>query len=472
MRLFEVLLLIASMSLLWQVIWLRKRPGVISLRGAPLLLLIICLCHLIIEGGRWQMAPVYVSVLLVLWKYVVWSLQRTPSERTGMRTPILLSIVALPVTLIAAVLPVLLPVFSFEKPTGPYQVGTVSYTWTDTSRTAVDGKPRRVKTQVWYPAATDNSSIEERYISDLPEFSAVLHKRYGLPLQWLRYIDLIKTNAYSNASFAPDLEKAPLLFFSHGNMLGARFTNSFQTIELASHGYVVVAVEHPGTALLTTYADGTYEVFTDTSSHLPMEYQVQNEATIPIINEQTKDIVFVLEQMKRMGEENANSPLIGKIDFARLGVIGHSQGGAAAVDVLYKNRAFQAAINMDGYMYGEAHSEALDRPVMVLQGGFEVEELASPPEMEQIEQQRREHVLANKGSILHLEQAGHLSFTDIPLYSPLIEMLSPNIVEQHKIINEATLCFMNRHLKKDQSASCKYLPQKYAGVRLQTVGMQ
>jgi len=102
-------------------------------------------------------------------------------------------------------------------------------------------------------------------------------------------------------------------------------TNSFQTIELASHGYVVVAVEHPGTALLTTYADGTYEVFTDTSSHLPMEYQVQNEATIPIIKEQTKDIVFVLEQMKRMGEENANSPLIGNFDFARLGVIGHSK---------------------------------------------------------------------------------------------------------------------------------------------------
>ena len=472
MRLFEVLLLIASMSLLWQVIWLRKRPGVIILRGAPLLLLVISICHLVMEGGRWQMAPVYVGVALVLWKYGVWSLQGAPIERTGIRTPILLSIAAIPFTLMAAVVPVLLPVFSFEKPTGPYQVGTVSYTWTDTSRTGVDGKPRRVKTQVWYPAATDKSSVEERYISDLPEFSEVLQERYGLPPLWLRYIDLVKTNAYSHAAFAPDLEAAPLLFFSHGNMLGARFTNSFQTIELASHGYVVVAVEHPGTALFTTYGDGTYEMFTDTSSHLPMEYQVQNEATIPIINEQTKDIVFVLEQMKRMGEETTNSPLIGKIDFARLGVIGHSQGGATAVDVLYKNRAFQAAIDMDGYMYGEARAEALDRPVMVLQGGFELEELASPPEMEQIEQQRREQVLANKGSILNLEQAGHLSFTDIPLYSPLIEMLSPNIVEQHKIINVATLCFMNRHLKKDQSASCEYLPQKYAGVHLQTVGVQ
>ncbi|WP_312117616.1 alpha/beta hydrolase family protein [Brevibacillus reuszeri] len=471
MRLFEILLLLASMFLLWQVIWSGKRPGISILRGVPLLLIVLMVMHLVIEGWRWQMAPVYVSVLIVLCRYGVWS-KGTSVKSTGKLKPILLSIVTLPYTLLAALLPNIFPVFSLEEPSGPYQEGTVSYTWTDVNRTNSDGKPRRVKTQIWYPAVSEKLAPKEAYIPDMSEFSEGMQKAYGFPSSLLRYLELVKTNAYKDAAFAPELEAAPLIFFSHGNMLGARFTNSFQTIELASHGYVMVAVEHPGTALLTTYDDGTYEPFVDSSSHLPMEYQVQNEATIPTISEQRKDTEFVLEQMKALGASHAGSPLLGRMDFTRLGVIGHSQGGAAAVDVLYKNPAFQAAINMDGYLYGENRPKPLDRSVMILSGGFEPEELASPPEMEQMEQQRRQQLLGETGSILYLEQAGHLSFTDIPLYSPLIELVSPNVKEQHKIINEATLCFMNRHLKKDPSASCEYLPQKYSGVRSQTVGFR
>jgi predicted dienelactone hydrolase len=85
-------------------------------------------------------------------------------------------------------------------------------------------------------------------------------------------------------------------------MMGACFTNSFQTIELASHGYVVAAVEHPQTALTAAYPDGSFVPFVDFFSKLSMEYEAQNVVSIPVIEEQTRDLEFALEQIKKLGE--------------------------------------------------------------------------------------------------------------------------------------------------------------------------
>ena len=50
----------------------------------------------------------------------------------------------------------LLPVFSFDVPAGPYDIGTVTYHWVDESHSEVfssDTKARReMMVQIWYPA--------------------------------------------------------------------------------------------------------------------------------------------------------------------------------------------------------------------------------------------------------------------------------------------------------------------------------
>lgn len=469
MRLFEMLLMFLSIGALWKIIWFRNRPTNIVLWGIPSLFVIIGLCHLILEGWRWQMGLVYLSAIFVLFKYG-WYVYHVPTKNVkGRLKPVLLSLFALPFSMVAVCLPLIFPVFTFESQTGPYKVGTITYTWTDSFQKSSDGKSRRINVQVWYPANPSVSSREGKYISNLSEFSKSIEKQYALPGRLLGYFDLVRTNTYQDAPFATDVKKAPLIFFSHGNMLGERFTNSFQTIELASQGYVVVALEHPGTALLSAYPDGTYISFEDKNPQLSMEYNLQNKASIPTIKQQTKDIEFVTEKIKQLSQEGAGSPFAGKVNLNRLGIIGHSLGGATAVNVLYKNQEFKAAINMDGYLYGEERQKALDQPLMIMNGGLEYEELDTPPEMKQIEEQRRSKVLG-KGYILDIEQAGHLSFTDIPLYSPIMKVISPAVKRNHRIINEATLCFMDRHLKGEKNSSCELIPQHYSGTRIQTRG--
>lgn len=58
----------------------------------------------------------------------------------------------------------------------------------------------------------------------------------------------------------------------------------------------------------------------------------------------------------------------------------------------------------------------------------------------------RDLLLGKYGQQYHFPQAGHLSFTDLPLYSPLLEPLAPDIREQHGLINEQTLRFLREHL--------------------------
>ena len=102
---------------------------------------------------------------------------------------------------------------------GPYAVGVTTFSFTDPR-----GKDLTV--EVWYPA-------------DVPEGAAP--SPYP-PTQ---------LTAAAVRDVAPDLRGAPypLLGFSHG-MAGIRFQSVTLTEHLASHGYVVVAPDHPDNTFL------------------------------------------------------------------------------------------------------------------------------------------------------------------------------------------------------------------------------
>ncbi|MFS0557696.1 alpha/beta hydrolase family protein [Brevibacillus sp. 179-C9.3 HS] len=465
MRIFEVMFVILAIGLLWYLIWSRKAPGRLFLWGMPIVLVGTGLFHLIFEKARWQMGPAYLVALIALCMYAARAYRNTIKDRAWKKS-LLLSVPAFLLSTIAICLPFLLPVFSFERPTGAHRVGTANYTWSDNSRIGSDGTSRKINVQIWYPTDSSSSATPGKYISNLPAFAKAVEEQYGFAGKVLSYLEQVETHTYAGASFAADLQEAPVIFLSHGNMLGSRFTNTFQAIELASHGYIVAAVEHPGTAMLSVYPDGSYAPFIDTSSHLPMKYNVQNDASIPVIKEQTQDIEFALQQLMDMSEGVTESPFIHRADFSSVGIIGHSFGGATAVDVLYNNPAFKAGINMDGYLYGEERDKPITQPLMIMNGGFTLTELEDSPEMKLAEEERRERVLAQSGVEVDIRQAGHLSFTDFPLYSPLMEALSPEVRRNHSIINELSRAFMDRNLKGNPNISYLDVVERYPDVTI------
>ncbi|NEQ20118.1 MAG: alpha/beta hydrolase [Microcoleus sp. SIO2G3] len=108
----------------------------------------------------------------------------------------------------------------------------------------------------------------------------------------------------------------PLIVFSHG--LGSVRTDLRYLAEhLASHGYVVAALEHPG-------SNGTH---------------IRNALKLkaPLLEAEEflhrpKDISFVLDELQTLNQ-NASSPLQGKLASDRVMVVGYSLGAATALSV-------------------------------------------------------------------------------------------------------------------------------------------
>lgn len=95
----------------------------------------------------------------------------------------------------------------------------------------------------------------------------------------------------------------PVVVFSHGNQ-GINFQSVFFTEHLASHGYVVVAPNHP------------YNTFADADDSHGLEIAVWRP----------RDTSAALDRVLEAGADPGD-PLYGKVDGTRTAVSGHSYGG-------------------------------------------------------------------------------------------------------------------------------------------------
>ncbi|MCL4517376.1 MAG: hypothetical protein M1379_17645 [Firmicutes bacterium] len=138
-----------------------------------LITVLIAGIQFLVEGPRWQMVPAYALAGVVA---LVWLIQKfAPAggisgqmigNRFGFGLAIGIGILGLAVSI---ALPTVLPVFKFPRPGGPYQIGTVTYYWVDTSRheifSADPNASRELMVQVWYPAKGSPSSVRAPYIT-------------------------------------------------------------------------------------------------------------------------------------------------------------------------------------------------------------------------------------------------------------------------------------------------------------------
>ncbi|XP_053310486.1 platelet-activating factor acetylhydrolase 2, cytoplasmic [Spea bombifrons] len=163
-------------------------------------------------------------------------------------------------------------------------------------------------------------------------------------------------------------DKRPLIIFSHG--LGAfRAVYSSLCSELASHGFLVAAVEHKdGSACATYYFEDLPH--THSQGHpqkvwVPFRkvdpgmkefylrnYQLHQRAT------ECVKAVRVLENINAGMIESSITVtdfqlhnLTGRIDLSRVAIMGHSFGGASALLSLVKDDIFRCAIGLDAWMF-------------------------------------------------------------------------------------------------------------------------
>jgi len=149
-------------------------------------------------------------------------------------------------------------------------------------------------------------------------------------------LDLLKTvRTHSSAAppASPPSSRFPLLLFSHGEQMNA-FLYSNLHEELASHGFIVIAVEHPGAALFVAYPDGSVVSYAEPGQNLQGR-----------VADRVADLRFVRDQIGRL---EIRGRRLKDLVSERIGVFGHSIGGMAAALLCQQPPLLDACLNMDG----------------------------------------------------------------------------------------------------------------------------
>ena len=259
----------------------------------------------------------------------------------------------------------------------------------------------------------------------------------------------------------------PLVIFSHG-AFGYYQSNASTYMELASHGYVVASLDHPYHSFFTHDTDGKLITvdpeFFQTAMYVGgNDNEMSEEEVYEITSEWMKlreaDMNFVIDEL----ENNTYTQEWGRLmDTSRIGLMGHSLGGATAVTV-GRREDISAVIDIDGTMLGEqtgvinnmptVNEERYTTPLLAIDND---EHHNSRIEARETGYQYSNNVIldnADEGYSTYFRGAAHMDLTDLPLFSPALAGLlntSESTVDHEACtdtLNSIVLSFFDCYLK-------------------------
>ena len=326
---------------------------------------------------------------------------------------------------------------------GPYTVGRTVFQWVDSSRPEVltedPNDLREVIVMIWYPAEA-GTGVRTGYFPNLPSVSVVLVQS-GEVKWWEAFgLRFIRSESLLDATPVNAEHPFPVVIFSPGNGTNIEFYSSLAS-EIASHGYVVVGVNHPYDVPAVPLSSGEIAPYDKDQWILSIE---EHQAyTTERVKVRVTDLLYVLEELDEM---NSSGPFAGFMDLDSVAVAGHSLGGITASEACKADSRFKACLNFDGIQRG---------------GPFSMEETAIPPEQSFLfftkEPQLHPRLIERFESIpesywIVVHGASHQSFTDGPLLQPSL-LPGPNHADQlMDIIQQYTLAFLDHTLKGQPSA--------------------
>ena len=443
MRLGEVLLILINGFLLVQVVIKRSLLSGRLIRWLSGFGAAITLLHLIFEGYRWQMLPVYTLIGAVM-------LPLAEDTRGRQHWANKFSIAGLVIWSIGLVLLVVLPVPRLPAPSGPYEIGTVTYEWTDTSRQEKygdsPGTPRKIMVQVWYPAEKPSGALRQPWLEST-KIAHAMARRDNLPAFFIEQVKLTRTHTYADAEFIKGTTQYPIVIYVHG-WAGFRNINQDQIEALASNGYVVISADHTYGALITLFPDGSVAPYDPQALNGDGTADGKDTASNHLVHTFADDVSFIIDQAVQLNANDPDGRFTGRLDLNAVGVFGHSTGGGGAVQVCAEDSRCKAVLGMDTWVEPvdeQIIQDGLTQPLMVLNS----ESWKRGPNRERL--QLLYDATGTERYWLDIAGTKHYDFVMVPTFSPVAHILdfSGSLpAKETLLINETYLvAFFDRHLR-------------------------
>ncbi|PWS50410.1 alpha/beta hydrolase [Streptomyces sp. FT05W] len=323
-------------------------------------------------------------------------------------------------------------------PTGSRTVGTTSLHLTDDSRPdpwAAGVDVRELMVSLWYPTASPNGR-RAQYMT--PTESELLLEDGGITGLEPDVLSTTRTNAFAGARPAGAPRGLPLVVLSPG-FTKPRTTLTALAEDLASHGYVVAAIDHTYESVATTFPDG--RVATCAACDLPHDEAFWDR----LVTSRATDISFVRDELTGGNTQWDGARLV---DPSRIAVAGHSVGGASTLPSLLADSRIRAGIDIDGTTQVPVPDSGLSRPFLFLGRQSQYTPGSGGGAVATWERDWR-HLTGWKRWLV-VSGAEHASFTDVGL---LAEQLGIDIgaglpaARVSEIVRRYTRAFLQQHLR-------------------------
>jgi predicted dienelactone hydrolase len=305
---------------------------------------------------------------------------------------------------------------TLPTPTGSFAVGRAIYDFTDDATldalAPVPGTKRELLVWIWYPSAAGQSVAMDDY---MPAQMRAAAGPGGGPWRLLTR-DASKVHAHSirDGAVSPQQRSYPVVIMRAGASAGVLGYSTLAE-DLASHGYVVVGFDAPYRTGLVVFLDG--RVMRRTPENNPELCAGQEQARRArcmdkLLAAWTADIAFVLDQLERLNSSDVSGKFTGRLDMTRVGVFGHSFGGATAAQFCHDDSRCKAGIDVDGQPFGSVIQAGIRQPFMFLLSDHGDSSDAVSRQIEANIQSIYDHLPPDGRLRLAIRGANHFTFSD------------------------------------------------------------
>lgn len=300
-------------------------------------------------------------------------------------------------------------------PTGHFAVGRTTYTWVNNAETdelapSPEAK-REVVVWIWYPAAATTSAAPVEYLPEPWRLALAQHSGVLMSQFFTRDSSLVQAHSTPDPDISSEQRSYPVVIMRAG---GGALTTDFTTLaeDLASHGYIVVGFDAPYRSFVVVLSEDRV-IFRPPSNdpeNLPPDQA--NRLINRLLPMWTGDTKFVVSQLEHLNAADPSGKFTARLDTQRLGMFGHSFGGATALQFCHDDSRCKAGIDIDGAPYGSVVQEGLKQPFMFIFSDHSRE--ISDPASSQIHADFQSifERLPSGRLVITIRGANHFSFSD------------------------------------------------------------
>ena len=242
-------------------------------------------------------------------------------------------------------------------PTGPYPVGRVTFDWRDSQR--------ELLAWIWYPS--EPSTNREDYIpaslrTEVDNDRGILDGKF-----LTRDLSKVYAHSFRNPDVSRQQQSYPVVIMRGGASLEV-WNYSTLAEDLASHGYILVGFDAPWRTGIVMFPDGrVMRRLPENNAELCEEQPLaeQPACVSKLLTAWSSDTAFALDRLAQMNNDPSDK-FGGRIDMTRVGVFGHSFGGATALQFCHDDSRCKAGIDIDGMPFGSVIHDGLHQPFLFI----------------------------------------------------------------------------------------------------------